>query len=766
MLRQNMQAGLLPEKYIIGVTYKDIRLKTVAKREEASVATRLRICLERIIKIGVHGGFSSDLESLTKLSKKLLEDYIIEVQRIIGLVEYAIQKSGAEHLKLVRKIDSLLNFILQTEVQVLRLEGKYPFDIKKSGQGEALRNSVKDFDGLCGEIKETLKGLARDIGKEQSSEKREARGALPFKPLRLYLFSKQSDELRNAAREGIYILNEDGFMAHLGRLMQSFSREKEIIELSIENFYREKWGHVQGSIYDIPKWALREKELEQRYNELLLLVYRFVYDVKNLLDFYKRHFHSVTNLEIDLNIEEAEMLREMESISRLLDKLPKNMDVFFTQAKARLFDLEKRIRVFAQYEYWRETYFDKTIAGEYVKSRMLGIEKREYSDVVGKVGPIHRFRLNIQGARGTIAGDVYLKDPSRIPDKGVIIATSLTSYRKLHSNLADSIANDNYLVYIFDLPSHGESRGGFGYAEISENILRIASYLKQRFGLKSICTLGHSTGGTAAIFSIMHYDLEVDLALKKVEKQIEALLLQFPKKGNLDQGFIERLRKEELALKEELKAVIIRSYNKWPEHIDVIGMLNPMLYSFYQRAGISKNLLTKILSSPIGPIFFKTSIERVKIFEDATMRHHEAFKRLLRMKKKSDPERYSELKRLKPVLVKGISAFDKDLFFEEFINGITVLDYLRMVRRYYPEALRRIYSIPKLFLYSEDDEVTLYRKNIGLYTQVPKEFSSSEIINLSGVLHSLNYRGQVMYENVPIDNTVLNYLHYHLKFHL
>src|SRR3989344_3615052 len=226
MLRQNMQAGLLPEKYIIGVTYKDIRLKTVA--------TRLRICLERIIKIGVHGGFSSDLESLTKLSKKLLEDYIIEVQRIIGLVEYAIQKSGAEHLKLVRKIDSLLNFILQTEVQVLRLEGKYPFDIKKSGQGEALRNSVKDFDGLCGEIKETLKGLARDIGKEQSSEKREARGALPFKPLRLYLFSKQSDELRNAAREGIYILNEDGFMAHLGRLMQSFSREKEIIELSIE----------------------------------------------------------------------------------------------------------------------------------------------------------------------------------------------------------------------------------------------------------------------------------------------------------------------------------------------------------------------------------------------------------------------------------------------------------------------------------------------------------------------------------------------------
>ena len=66
MLRQNMQAGLLPEKYIIGVTYKDIRLKTVAKREEASVATRLRICLERIIKIGVHGGFSSDLESLTK----------------------------------------------------------------------------------------------------------------------------------------------------------------------------------------------------------------------------------------------------------------------------------------------------------------------------------------------------------------------------------------------------------------------------------------------------------------------------------------------------------------------------------------------------------------------------------------------------------------------------------------------------------------------------------------------------------------------------
>jgi len=33
--------------------------------------------------------------------------------------------------------------------------------------------------------------------------------------------------------------------------------------------------------------------------------------------------------------------------------------------------------------------------------------------------------------------------------------------------------------------------------------------------------LGHSTGGTAAIFSIMHYDLEVDLALKKVEKQIK-----------------------------------------------------------------------------------------------------------------------------------------------------------------------------------------------------------------------------------------------------
>jgi len=229
---------------------------------------------------------------------------------------------------------------------------------------------------------------------------------------------------------------------------------------------------------------------------------------------------------------------------QLLDDLPKDMETLkvFEGYINKLNALREKIFVYAQYDYKRDKYLAKSVYNQFIKERRI-FKHENVQYLRGYKGTVYSFKVTVEGARGKIRGEIFLKNadviknPSLLPNKGVIITPGFPAYRQLLNNLATFLAEDNYLVLLHDISSQGESRGSYGNAERSENILRLSVYLKKTFNLDRICVMGHSMGGAAALFSILKYDIATEERIKIIQKEIDELILEYSRDYDLSGEF-------------------------------------------------------------------------------------------------------------------------------------------------------------------------------------------------------------------------------------
>ena len=318
MIGQQIQSNIISEKFVINVTQRDVIKKAIKQK---SLIRKLKQNLRIILKIVKSKRRMNLLSSFAQLTSNLLNEYVSDVNDVINNVENAINKSQIQHLKLIQKIDSLLEDIEKTKINTLRLKGKYPFDVNTHSHFYELKKAINELSKLQVSIGRLFKSERREIRREEISEIKVARNIKPYKPFRLYLVSKNIDEMRNVNKERIYLFNEENLECNLKKLEEKFLAEKGIIDSKVEESYAIKFGVKSASIENIQN-PYGIGFLAEDYSRLSQLIFAYVYDVKNLLAFYRNHFHSVTNLQIDLEIDEAEKLRELGEVANLLENIP------------------------------------------------------------------------------------------------------------------------------------------------------------------------------------------------------------------------------------------------------------------------------------------------------------------------------------------------------------------------------------------------------------------------------------------------------------
>ena len=809
MLGQQTQSEISPENLVINVIQENIEKISRGKKQEHTTATRLKLSLIRMqnaIKSGKND-VQLYLETSIRGTENLLDIYLKDVNDLHGRIEITKNKAQIEQLKFLRKVEWLLQAVeraLAIINEVSLLSGKYPLEIKSGSDLTDMKYIFKNIGDLPEDFEKFFSSEKWMIRKEEARDLGVTSDQKALRPLKLYLIPKIKDEERRAAEQRIYFMDEKGLEDHLKMLMKNFTAERDkIVNILQQQYSRLSQQTVPTTvpIHEMQNSVILRNMTTQGFSLLSQTIFEFVHDVKNLLEIYKDHFKSTVNLNIDLDVEEADKLRELESIADIVEKLP---DAEYLRGiKTRLKELNEirsKFLVYAKYDYLRDEFIDKEALKEYqnlrktvsdyIKSKAsknykkVGLQQEQMQFKTGAKSSVYRFMITVPGVSGRIRGDIFLKDPNHVPEKAVICITGYMAYRQLYTNMFHFIAEDGYLVLSHDLPSQGESRGRYGFAESSENVLILAKYLQEKYGVKEIALIGHSLGGLVALFALMHYDMESDNAVRAVSKKFAQFwsdLSLNPRNSpkSLMDAINSKFDSFKSESKEKLASAIINSYNRWNPPFRMVALLNspliemkdlfdPLfhkkfaLYLYHRKLNFF-NLLAKVANGFVDP-------ERVQ---------EKAFNRLKRMKK-SDPEEFKRLEALNPIFKKGFSVFDKDHFFRECSYGITPLHYLINIEESFPGALASIRGVPKIFMYTTGDKLAGHTKNNEALAECFQHFGNCKHTLLSGLKHDLTYnpddlkgrlfgtpdKRRLLTPETPTDSAFLNHLHNMFKYNL
>lgn len=799
MLGQNLESNVTPENIVISVIQEDVEKISKSKKEEYSAAATLKKYLKQILRVskgiskGGLGLSSFYFSRLVKKTEPVLEDYASKLDKLIFNIEDAKKNSQIEQLKLISKIEVILKLV-QRIIGVLESIRDYNGEVNSPESIDDVHKALDKLKALPDKIRSELKYQHKISRVSARKDAIIAKNGHLLRPMRLYLMSKVNDEARKAIEQRVYFIDEKGLENQLNIILERFKdqRDKFLEEIKV---HLENRDRNDGIINNSPEMRLQflstlKKQIVWSYTQLSRTIYAFVHDVRNLLDLYHINSKSNLNLNIDLSLDEADNLRELEEIVKILEELPENE--VLKRLKSLITDLNKqrqKILVFAKYDFRREEYIDQTAIAEYIKTkRILVPHEAEYK--TGFKGTVYSFRFTIPGARGKIRGDIFIKDPNNISEKAVLITPGFLTYRQLYYNLASFLAEDGYTVLVHDIPSQGESRGKYGFEEGSENVLRLILYLKKQYKIKKVGLIGHSLGGVISLFALMNYDTAVDKKVREVAESfaqfwVDLFSKRFYKSPKNVWNIIQtKINSKKDYWEDELRKGIMDTYMGWKKlgvSVECMGILNSPLMEMNKFFRIPKWLMYALLDKKIVPLSLAEMLaQKCKVIMDRERVHETAFERLKKWERIRSEDaaggaaeerlehqkRLKELEKMEPIFKKGLTIFDREHFSRASSYGIAPLHYIELIERLFPQALGDIYKIPKMFMFSNDDRVNYSQRNIDLIKIYAEHFKNCSFPVLSGLDHSLTRPGEVMHQHFQADSTFLNYLHHYFKYNL
>ena len=173
---------------------------------------------------------------------------------------------------------------------------------------------------------------------------------------------------------------------------------------------------------------------------------------------------------------------------------------------------------------------------------------------------------------GSTIGNIFFKKGTIAFRAGIVVAHGFFITRKRIELFAKKLADLGYVVFTFDIPGHGEAKEGFNFGLLSEWILESAGYLRTNFGVERVGVIGHSTGGSGALFASCYYNRELETKLFDFLQESVILLKRFGLEGKKE--FYEQF----LQIYQKVKDLIADSLKKSRFNygrIDCIVCLSP-----------------------------------------------------------------------------------------------------------------------------------------------------------------------------------------------
>jgi phage-related protein len=264
------------------------------------------------------------------------------------------------------------------------------------------------------------------------------------------------------------------------------------------------------------------KQLIRIYNkkptkeELVVLEQKIL----KLLRGYEQNFDYLLDVEVDVEIEQATKLHKIDQYIKFLEVT--NIKEYLNELK-----ILKQRAIYWVYQDFRD--LKKLI--RYVNNLQKLTSKAVQISKEAKTEDFPDVKLRPYNI-GEIIGTIYFKNLNAIK-AGVIIAMGFFGTREELNLFCKRIANQNYLVYIFNLPAHGESEAIFRLSLVSEYIFISVKNIRSKFNLRRIAVIGHSIGSVAAMMAACGYNRTAEYEIYKFAEQYSnhlKKLIEFEKK--------------------------------------------------------------------------------------------------------------------------------------------------------------------------------------------------------------------------------------------
>ena len=130
---------------------------------------------------------------------------------------------------------------------------------------------------------------------------------------------------------------------------------------------------------------------------------------------------------------------------------------------------------------------------------------------------------------------VQIWSPDKTPKALVFIIHGLGEHSSRYQYVAEKFAQENFLVYSFDLPGHGKTSGKRAFIKsfdmCNEIIDKKIQMLKKQYPNIPIIILGHSMGGSIAAYYALKLKPKIDgiilsSAALKISKDISPILIK------------------------------------------------------------------------------------------------------------------------------------------------------------------------------------------------------------------------------------------------
>lgn len=653
--------------------------------------------LERATIIDSQKLFSRDIEE-DRIEKDLAK--IIKDPKYITTHQEELQTKIGEFIS---NVSSILTILEDEKRKVLEKELRNLKDIRETLL--SAKNS-KIMQKKLIEVKEKLKEtLLRDMRKEQNLDRKVMHGVEPRGYILTKIKNDKSIDRRNLAEEKIIITKN----------VEEHKLMKEINSL-IEQ--------------------LKTTSSEEAFKRLKLMVEKLLSDYEKDIDYF-------LNIEVDISIEQARKIHRIDHYITFLN-MHKNkiQGDIHSKLLSELTELRKRATTWVY-----QDNLSKTKLIQYAMSVDSGIEMQKENELkLNEMNEIVESKFLLEGH---ITGILMRPTKNPNPKRGLVLVHGITGNKESLITLGKRFVRQGYVIYAIDMTSHGDNTMSFSLGQSSSDIIESVKFLRS-MGAKKVGVLGHSAGGSAAIYASMGYNKFIeDHFFNSITKLLEITTELSNLEKNNKNGEQDTEIKSKLEVFSEIytntKRIVLQglkelySGNGRANAITLLSAPQTFQKVFPVGAGkFLKHVPKKILQVTLKGVTGLVGIGTRKLSED--IRYHQISKEETGLQMNS-------------LFIRNVNEF-----FEYIMSINNPYDYINFINflsdkvennkensffKYYRDKI--IIPLPKLFIVGMQDNI-LKTKNDNVLKDLLKHYKSighTKIETLWNVDHNLNVEGRI-----------------------